>query len=116
VAAGRFSSTEHASAIHRRTDPLLTTLQRLNGGQGLGFVVLGVVLDRKTLNKAAVGVASVFATLVPVVLALQPDVMLRGLSTCLGIWRGHNHDLSWTLCTGLDFSRRTLRNRVPPAC
>jgi len=33
----------------------------------------GVVVDRKTLNKVAITVASTFATIVPVVLALKPD-------------------------------------------
>ena len=32
------------------------------------------VVDKKTLNKLGAGVASLFATLIPVVLALQPDM------------------------------------------
>ena len=33
-------------------------------------------MDNKTLNKFAIGVASVFGTLIPVILALQPDAAL----------------------------------------
>ena len=35
-------SVEQAGEVYRKTNPLLTTLRNLNGGQGLGFVVLGV--------------------------------------------------------------------------
>ena len=38
-----------------------------------GLYRFGVVVDRKTLNKMLVSVASVFVTIVSFVLALQPD-------------------------------------------
>jgi hypothetical protein len=46
----------------------------LNTGQGLGFRVFSTVVDKKTLNKTGLAVMSTFATLVPIVLALQPEL------------------------------------------
>ena len=49
----------------------------------------GVVVDRKTLNKMLVSVASVFVTIVSFVLALQPDTSpplvdgAMGTDTCM---------------------------------
>ena len=45
----------HGEAVHVRLDYLLCALGRSNRGQGLGFKVLGVVVDKKTLKQAAVG-------------------------------------------------------------
>lgn len=36
-------------------------------------VILGVVVDKRTLNKLGLAVVSGFATVIPIVLALQPD-------------------------------------------
>jgi hypothetical protein len=59
--------------IHNRTAPLMITLGRLNNNQGLGFKTFGVVVDKKTLNKIAFGVLSAFATVIPIMVALQPQ-------------------------------------------
>ena len=73
------NSVEEEANVHRLTAPLLTTMRGTNGGQGLGFVCFGVVLDKKTLSKIGVGITSVFGTIVPLVLALhQEDSLLMG--------------------------------------
>ena len=66
------SAVEEATDVYRKTNPLLTTLRNLNGGMGLGFVVFGVVVDKRTLNKVLLGVTSIFGTAVPLILALMP--------------------------------------------
>jgi hypothetical protein len=67
------TSVEHLNKVHLRTFPMLTCMKELNTGQGLGFCVFTVVVDKKTLNKLALAVLSTFATLVPIILALQPE-------------------------------------------
>lgn len=47
--------------------------KELNTSQGLGFTVFSTVVDKKTLNKMGLAVVSTFATLIPIVLALQPE-------------------------------------------
>ena len=59
--------------VYRRINPLLKCLKELNTGQGLGFCVYSIVVDTKTLNKLGLAMFSTFATVVPIVLALQPD-------------------------------------------
>ena len=60
-------------------------MKELNTGQGLGFTVFSVVVDKKTLNKLALAVLSTFATLVPIILALQPspDGLVDGIGSKL---------------------------------
>lgn len=60
------------ATIHARTQPPMITLSLLNNNQGLGFKTFGVVVDKKTLNKLAFGVLSAFATIIPIMIALQP--------------------------------------------
>ena len=67
------TSVEHLNKVYKRTNPMLTCLKELNTGQGLGFCVFTVVVDKKTLNKLVLAVLSTFATLVPIILALQPQ-------------------------------------------
>ena len=67
-------SCADADSVHRRTFPLLTTLRSMNANQGLGFVVYGTVVDRRTLSRAVVAVGGFLGTVVPVVIALQPDI------------------------------------------
>ena len=47
-----------------------------------GFTVFENVVDKRTMNKLGAGVSSVFATLIPLVLALQPDVSIKGNEDC----------------------------------
>ena len=44
-------------------------------------MVFNTVIDKKKLNTLGAAVASLFATLIPVVLALQPDVTMGGSSS-----------------------------------
>ena len=57
---------------------LETALDRLNAKQGLGFVVAGRVLDKKTLRTIFVGMAGFIGTVGPVVLALRPETHASG--------------------------------------
>ena len=68
----RWGSTEKMGTVHDRTYPLLCTLERLNLGQGLGFVVYSKVVDRKTLNFAGLSVTSFLGTAIPLIMATMP--------------------------------------------
>eukprot|EP01050_Picozoa_sp_SAG11_P028564 SAG11_NODE_7680_length_1111_cov_1.035573_1_plen_170_part_00 len=73
------NSVEEEAKVYHLTAPLLATMRGTNGGQGLGFVSFGIVLDTKTLSKIAIGITSVFGTIVPLVLALhQEEGLLLG--------------------------------------
>ena len=50
---------------------LETKLSKLNKGQGLGFSVYGVVLDRKTLKNLAIGIVGTMSTVVTTLIALS---------------------------------------------
>ena len=59
-------------ALHRIA-ALEKALDNLHRGQGLGFEVFGVVVDRSLLGTVAVKLASVFSSIVALVLALRND-------------------------------------------
>lgn len=54
--------------------PLVETLQMLNAGQGLGFQVFGVVVDRKMLFRIATTMVGALATGIPIVFGMRPDL------------------------------------------
>ena len=68
-----WKSSEAAQVIHNRTFPLRTTLKDMHGGQGLGFVILTRVIDRKSLNLIFITMGSFFSTAIPILFALLPD-------------------------------------------
>jgi hypothetical protein len=58
-----------------KVSPLLDTLAGLNNRQGLGYKVVGKVVDRgRTLNVIFVSATSFFLTVIPVLIALMPLV------------------------------------------
>ena len=59
--------------VHGQTIPLLFTMERLNHRQGLGFVVWGRVVDRRTVNIIAASVVSFFSTVLPIIIGLMPS-------------------------------------------
>ena len=63
----------HGESCHLRLDYLIRALSRLNRGQGIGFVVCGIVLDRKRLRSLAFAIASGLSTLFTALLALRDD-------------------------------------------
>ena len=74
-------------AMGLETDQKLQVLERAlslkNAGQGIGFSVHGVVVDRKTLSRVFFLVTGTVGTIVPVILALQPEPALDlQLSPC----------------------------------
>ncbi len=66
----RWTTTAVAQDIHQRTFPLITTLRTMNYGQGLGFMVFGKVVDKKTINLILVGMSSLLGTLLPLLVVL----------------------------------------------
>eukprot|EP01052_Picozoa_sp_SAG31_P015865 SAG31_NODE_1033_length_10230_cov_15.289014_1_plen_489_part_00 len=73
-----WNSTEAAKEVHDRTFPLQHTLQNHNNGMGMGFKVLGMVLNVKTLQFISLSLGSLLVTVIPVMMALMPDEQLRG--------------------------------------
>jgi hypothetical protein len=74
-------------AMGLETDQKLQVLERAlslkNAGQGIGFSVHGVVVDRKMLSRVFFLVTGTVGTIVPVILALQPEPALDlQLSPC----------------------------------
>ena len=63
----------HGESCHLRLDYLIRALSRLNRGQGIGFMVCGIVLDRKRLRSLAFAIASGLSTLFTALLALRDD-------------------------------------------
>jgi hypothetical protein len=82
-----WTSTHSAQQVHNRTYPLQCTLEKLNGGQGLGFCVWTRVIDKKALNMIALSVLSFFGTVIPLVLATLQDPMgdTRADNACLSV-------------------------------
>lgn len=78
------TSVAQLAEVYRRINPLLKCLKELNTGQGLGFCVYSIVVDTKTLNKLGLAMISTFATVVPIVLALQPDPQVVSTSEHVG--------------------------------
>lgn len=74
----RWPSTAAAEKVNRKTLPLLLTLERLNNQQGLGFLVWGRVIDKRTLNIIMASVFSVFSTVLPIIVTLLPDGSATG--------------------------------------
>jgi len=58
---------------HVRVDWLETRLRRPHHSQGLGFVIFGMVLDRRSLGKLAFAIGSGLGTVITWVLALSGD-------------------------------------------
>jgi hypothetical protein len=54
--------------------PLIETLNMLNGGQGLGFRVFGVVIDKKMLFRIGSTVVGLLATALPIVFGFRQDL------------------------------------------
>ena len=74
-------------AMDLETDQKLQVLERAlslkNAGQGIGFSVHGVVVDRKMLSRVFFLVTGTVGTIVPAILALQPEPALDlQLSPC----------------------------------
>ena len=67
--------------FHERLNALELRLRRLNNQQGLGFCVGGVVLDKRTLIKIFVGIASLTGTIGPAVMLLTPQTV-GGAADC----------------------------------
>ena len=61
-------------ANHTIVFPLTGTLNSLNSGQGLGFRVFGIVVDNKMLFRTGTAIATVFATGIPLIIELRPDI------------------------------------------
>ena len=68
-----WESSAAAKRVHDRVFPLQCTLERLNVHQGLGFLVFGRVMDKRTLNMILAAVASFIGGLVPLVAAVMPS-------------------------------------------
>jgi len=60
----------HGPECHLRLDYLETRLRRMNRGQGLGFVVAGTVINRRTLTAGAVKLGTGLVTVITSFLAL----------------------------------------------
>eukprot|EP01051_Picozoa_sp_SAG22_P003363 SAG22_NODE_162_length_16848_cov_16.978267_17_plen_134_part_00 len=69
----RWASSAEAAAVHAQVFPLQCTLERLNIHQGLGFLVFGRVIDKRTLNMILAAVASAVGGLVPLIIAVMPS-------------------------------------------
>ena len=67
---------DRALEVHNKVFPLLSSLRGLHGSQGLGFVSMGTVIDRKTLNRSFVAIVSVSSVVIPIIVALQPESVL----------------------------------------
>lgn len=59
--------------IEHKLQILERALALQNAGQGLGFVVLGVVVDRKTLSRIFWVVMGTLGTIGPIIVALRPE-------------------------------------------
>jgi hypothetical protein len=74
------------SSIKIEEDAKIQLLERAltlsNRGQGLGFVVAGVVVDRRTLGRIFVAVVGALGTIGPVILALKPPAVEYGSQEC----------------------------------
>lgn len=57
---------------HQKLQILEYALEKENAGQGLGFVVLGTVVDRKTLSRIFFLVMGTLGTIGPIIMALRP--------------------------------------------
>eukprot|EP01048_Picozoa_sp_COSAG05_P020282 COSAG05_NODE_3406_length_2084_cov_1.447859_1_plen_442_part_00 len=61
-------------------------LQNLNRGQGLGFVMFGIVIDKAMMNRIFFALVSFLVTVVPIILALHqpanPETRAVGASGC----------------------------------
>ena len=68
--------------FHERLNALELRLRRLNNQQGLGFCVGGVVLDKRTLIKIFVGIASLTGTIGPAVMLLTPQPTVGDANEC----------------------------------
>lgn len=66
----RWTSTAAAREVYQRTVPLTTMLREMNHEQGLGFIVFGKVVDKKTLNLVLATMASLLGTLLPLLAVL----------------------------------------------
>ena len=67
---------------HGRLDALIKGLRRLNNGQGLGFSIAGLVLDKRTLGKIFLGIASLCGTIGPAVMLLRPQSSAAAAGDC----------------------------------
>ena len=58
----------------------------MNNGQGLGFTVFSKVIDKKTLNMIVLSVGSFYGTVIPLIMAFQPDTINTSDETvrCVG--------------------------------
>ena len=56
-------------------------LKNLNRGQGLGFTVQGVVVDKRTLKNIALAIGGGLTTLVTTLLALSEDAEMPSASS-----------------------------------
>jgi hypothetical protein len=61
--------------IHNRCFPLQCTPEWLNSGQGLGFMVLNKVVDKKTLTMIVVGLVSFLGSAIPILIAVSDPVV-----------------------------------------
>eukprot|EP01047_Picozoa_sp_COSAG01_P028524 COSAG01_NODE_1918_length_8905_cov_2.532591_7_plen_455_part_00 len=73
---------ELETGINEKTELQLVALERyiqnLNSGQGLGFVVFGVVIDIGMINKIFTALVSFLITVVPIVLTLHDSAYESG--------------------------------------
>ena len=67
---------KHGEKHHGRIDWLETRLRRLHHSQGLGFVIFGMVLDRRSLGKLAFAVGSGLITVITWALALSGETVV----------------------------------------
>ena len=67
---------------HQKLQVLEYALEKENAGQGLGFVVLGVVVDRKTLSRIFFLVMGTLGTIGPIIIALRPTESDAISGTC----------------------------------
>jgi hypothetical protein len=68
----QWGSSKEAQAVHARAFPLQYTLSSLNNNQGLGYRVLGKVIDKRTLNVIFISAVSFFSTALPLLIANMP--------------------------------------------
>ena len=71
--------------LDAETDMKLQIMERVltqKKGSGIGFVVGHKVVDRRTLGTILVGMSGVLGTIVPVILALQPNARHVGELPC----------------------------------
>ena len=76
---------KHGEKHHVRIDLLETRLRWLHNSQGLGFVIFGMVLDRRSLGKLAAAIGGGLINVITWVLAMSDEanaVAAGGNSTC----------------------------------